>query len=266
MQRNMISLSVLESFAKASKVLSKEDLFDYIAYNDAAVQAVILCSNPAKRIHAMYLESCIDLEKDYTYDYIKKILSHAYQERYEGMDICNYYDSSNYYSPQRTKSISKAIEVLLTGYQSASMFDTWQENSQMNPKRNSVTTNLDLNAHGHLNIADPKVISAQTEGKKITKDYFELIDTPNTLFVLIKPSAIRNMDDTILDNREKIDYSSITLTDVPSGTIYDIDEKEPDKLSELIFIRVMAKISKNAKLKGWSNTPLGRFFCKVFIN
>ena len=101
------------------------------------------------------------------------------------------------------------------------------------------------------------MIQKETTGVK-TGNFFNLVDTDKTLFVVIKPFMLGTPG------------SAVSLADVKLADIEwfkeccDFKESEPRTPAECLFTRIMEKLTLSANSKGWTQTPLGQFYFTVF--
>lgn len=247
MQMNAIPLTTLSSFAKAQKLLSTQDLFDYIAYNDCGVVSTLLCSDKIKGAYLQSLESAFDFYSDYEYKYIESVIAPAYNKIYPGLSLENSY---SYSSPgnlnDRMKSIHNAFSIL--GY-STSMAPFKTE-----PKTLLKKENIDMSAIGSINL--PDVNNQDDSSYSKTSIFFKIIETDHHVFVVIKPAVFSTIGQTANEAAINNEYFSICT---------DIEDNEPTTLPENLFVRVMSIISKKATDNLWASTQLGRFYFRTFV-
>ncbi len=246
MQKNGISLTILESFAQAQKVLSMQDLFDYIAYNDKHVVSQLLCSDRIKQTYLTWLYSAFELSKDYEYKHIQNVIKPAFNELYPEMDVENSYTALPNNLVKHNQSTFNALAVLVYG--SSPSFAKPLETAAAKP------VNINFDKAGNINLPQAGDTPVQTYSH--TNSFFKIIETGNTVFVVIKPDIIQ----IVGNHLEDIVFNNNTFS-----ICEDIGENEPTTLQENMFMRIVSAISKNGRDKYWAHTPLGHFYFKVFV-
>lgn len=252
MRANGISLQVLNSFSKSQKVLGLQDIFDYIAYNDSAVVAQLLCSDKIKQSyltysHGIYNNSAFDFDKEYNYEYTESVIRLAYQQAYPSMDLLNSNSTSFKFDvTKRSESINKALDVLFSVINSND-FGFFE-------KSNLTKKNIDLNDLGNIKL--PDVSDVLDVGYTTTETFFKIIELDDTVFVVIKPEMVLKHDSNLNEYFFNEEWFS---------SCSDIGENEPTAMRENLFVKLMSVVSKNGRQSDWAYTGLGKFYFKVFV-
>jgi hypothetical protein len=245
MQKNGISLKVLNSFAESQKVLSLQDIFDYIAYNNESVVAMLLCSDKIKQAYFQYNDPVFEFYNDYKHDYINNVIKPAFNRAYPGLNL--YSGSSDTFDAvSKSKSLHNAISVL--GYGANNNFGNFDSKPIL------TKTSLDLNANGNIKL--PDVTDNNDLNYHQTSTFFKMLTVDDTLFLIIKPAVFNNVGsdiDNVIFNNEW--FSSCT----------DILDTEPTTIQENMFIRAVSVLSINGTDNDWANTALCKYYFRVFI-
>lgn len=246
MQKNGISLKVLSSFAESQKVLSLQDIFDYIAYNDASIVSMLLCSDRIKQAYMQYNDVVFEFYNDYKHEYINNVIKPAFNTVYPGIDLNNDSKSKPFDSIIKSKSLHNAISVL--GYGAGNNFGS-QADKQILTK-----TTIDLNTNGNIKL--PDVTDNNDLNFHQTSSFFKIVTIEDTVFLVIKPTVFSTIGSDIND---------IAFSNEWFSSCTDIEDTEPTTIQENMFIRIMSILSVNGTDNEWAYTTLGKYYFRVFI-